>query len=320
MVSRQRFTDIAEGASIRIGRAYDNDVVIDDPYMAPHHVHLMRSVGAGWAVQDNGSVNGVFIECRGLRHKVTAEPITLTDDSIIHIGKTLLRVRQFDMAVVAERPLPTPLRHTWRWPLLVALATISIEMLSAWLGETGETKFSRYILIAITMVVTTLIWSTLWSIVSRIFSGHAQFERHLFIALCGILTLSVIDEIIGVSAYSLSTLVLFENQFIVNSLIAAATVFFHLRVIGPKRQLLKAYCVLLGAGLAIATTMVSKSESKANGQANYVRQLKPPIMQAVPSQPEVTFFAAAEKLKTKLDTARKEENPDGGMFNFDSDE
>ena len=320
VISRQRVADIAEGASIRIGRAYDNDVVIDDAYVAPHHLQLTRNAGVGWAVQDNDTLNGVFIERRGLSNKVTTAPVVLTDDSIIHIGKTLLRIRQFDMAVAAERPLPTPMRHTWRWPLLVALAAIGLEIVSAWLGETSETKLSRYILITLTMVVTTLIWSTLWSLVSRIFSGHAQFERHLFIALCGLLTLSVLDEIIGVSAYSLSTLVLAENQFIVNSLIAAATVFFHLRVVGPKRLALKAVSVLLVAGLAIATTMVGKSESKASGQANYVRQLKPPIMRVVPSQTDVAFFAAAEKLKTKLDTARKEEKPDGGMFNFDSDE
>ena len=42
VISRHRIADVAEGASIRIGRAYDNDVVIDDAYVAPHHLQLSR--------------------------------------------------------------------------------------------------------------------------------------------------------------------------------------------------------------------------------------------------------------------------------------
>ena len=36
VVARQR----CEGAEIRIGRAYDNDVIVDDPYVAPRHLRI----------------------------------------------------------------------------------------------------------------------------------------------------------------------------------------------------------------------------------------------------------------------------------------
>jgi len=44
------------------------------------------------------------------------------------------------------------------------------------------------------------------------------------------------------------------------------------------------------------------------------------MMRLIPAQTETAFFADAEKLKAKLDTARKEEKPDGGVFNFDFDD
>jgi len=320
VMSRQRIDETADTVPIRIGRAFDNDVVIDDPYIAPHHLVLARDHSAGWTVQDNGTVNGVFIENRGRNHKLAAAPATITDHSIIRIGKTILRIRRIDLPVAAERALPIPLRHTWRWPVLFAVSAITIEMLSAWLGETGEPKLSRYILTMLTMLATTLVWSTLWSLVSRIFSGQAQFERHLFIALSGLLAMSALDEIIGAGAFSFSSQLLVENQFIINWLIAAITIFFHLRVVGPTRLALKAASVLLISSLGIATTIVGKSESKSSGQANYLRQLKPPIMRLIPAKTENAFFADAEKLKAKLDSARKEEKPEGGVFNFDFDD
>ena len=320
VISRQRIDETTANVTIRVGRAFDNDVVIDDAYIAPCHMVLARDPSTGWTVQDNGTVNGVFIENRGRNRKLASEPVTIADDSIIRIGKTFLRIRRIDLAVAAERALPVPVRHAWRWPVLFAVAAITIEMLSAWFGETGESKLSRYILTIITMLATTLIWSTAWSLVSRIFSGQAQFERHLFIALSGLLAMSALDEMIGASAFAFSSQWLVENQFIFNWLIAAITLFFHLRLIGPAHLALKAASVLLISSLAIATTMVGKSEAKSSGQANYLRQLKPPMMRLIPAQTETAFFADAEKLKAKLDTARKEEKPDGGVFNFDFDD
>ena len=61
VISRQR-VDVAGGKQIRIGRAYDCDVVLDDAYVAPHHLSLALNETNQWTALDENTVNGVFVE------------------------------------------------------------------------------------------------------------------------------------------------------------------------------------------------------------------------------------------------------------------
>lgn len=44
----------------RIGRAADNDVVIDDPSVSSHHAEILRE-GNGYRLRDRGSTNGLYV-------------------------------------------------------------------------------------------------------------------------------------------------------------------------------------------------------------------------------------------------------------------
>ena len=50
------------GPEIRIGRGYDNDVVLDDPYVAPRHLRVFRGATGTLVAEDAGSANGLFTE------------------------------------------------------------------------------------------------------------------------------------------------------------------------------------------------------------------------------------------------------------------
>ena len=52
-----------------------------------------------------------------------------------------------------------------------------------WLNETRESQPSRYILPLLGVAMVVLVWTTGWAVLSRIFTGVAQFDRHLLIAL-----------------------------------------------------------------------------------------------------------------------------------------
>ncbi|MDR2969346.1 MAG: FHA domain-containing protein [Tannerellaceae bacterium] len=45
---------------IRIGKADDNDVVLDDPHVSRYHAHLIRQEGA-WLLEDLSSTNGTYV-------------------------------------------------------------------------------------------------------------------------------------------------------------------------------------------------------------------------------------------------------------------
>jgi hypothetical protein len=46
------------GDEASIGRGYDNDVIVDDPYVAAHHLRVFRDAAGKLIAQDLGSANG----------------------------------------------------------------------------------------------------------------------------------------------------------------------------------------------------------------------------------------------------------------------
>jgi len=47
------------GPSVAIGRAYDNDLIISDPHLSPHHAVLNDLGEQGWWLEDLNSKNGI---------------------------------------------------------------------------------------------------------------------------------------------------------------------------------------------------------------------------------------------------------------------
>ncbi len=77
--------------SVRIGRALDNDVVVEDLLVSRHHAMLARDEGAGgnWTVTDLGSDNGTFVNGRQIH---SSSPLQSRD--VLSVG-----FRRFRLAV-----------------------------------------------------------------------------------------------------------------------------------------------------------------------------------------------------------------------------
>jgi hypothetical protein len=296
------------GETVSIGRAYDNDVVVDDPYVAAHHVRIVRGQEGSVIAEDLGSLNGLY-SSDGRR----CERIVL-DDRPFRIGSTLIRVRAASHAVPEERVASPSARLA---PLVLALSCTLIgwELLSLWLGQTTEPKLSYYFWPAIALALLVTVWTTVWAVMSRIFSGQTRFMRHLAVALAGLIALAVFSNFTDYAAFALSSSVLIEYGYIITWLLVASLCFAHLLQIRPTHRVRKALTVAILAAIGIGATALAQSESRARaGQASYLRRLKPPIMRLTPPETQDAFFGAAADLKPKLDAARKHEPFDGGFF------
>jgi type III secretion system (T3SS) inner membrane Yop/YscD-like protein len=294
------------GPVIRIGRGYDNDVVIDDPYVAPRHLIVRRREDGALVAEDAGSANGMLAEPGGEKH----QRLVVDGARVIRIGRTRLRIRDTLHAVAPERVLRAPERL---WPAVLALTgtVLALQALTMWLGETVEPKLSRYAMTLLGLPLFILGWTSVWAILSRIFAGHAQFARHLFIALCGLLAVYLYDALIEYGAFAFSWASLAVYRYVGMWLIVAALCLFHLRAINPARLQLKGGVVAALAATAIAMQTLSQSEARSgyDGQS-YVRLLKPPAFRFASPRNENAFFDGVERLKGRLDRARKEESPD----------
>jgi FHA domain len=304
------------GPVVRIGRDYANDVVIDDPYVAPRHVRVMRD-GAGVLVaEDLGSANGLFGE-RGSRR---LGRVVLDGERLIRIGQSLLRIRDASHAVAPERLYAS---QTRLWPVLVILAAavIAIEAGMTWLGETAEPRMNAYLAPVQYISLFVIGWTVAWSVLSRVFSGRARFERNLLIALGGLLVFSLFDELVKASGYVLSWRDLTAYEYVGTWSVVAVVCFLHLRELGPTRLMLKGGIVTALLAVAIGMHILGQSEIRTVfDQQSYVRHLLPPALRLAAVRSETSFFADVAQLKGKLDRDRKEDLPAGASAAAGSDD
>jgi pSer/pThr/pTyr-binding forkhead associated (FHA) protein/DNA-binding CsgD family transcriptional regulator len=71
---------------IRIGRAGDNDVVLDDTLVSRYHAELRRDSSGRWELRDAGSANGIFVAGSRVDH------VTIDDPVRVELGEHTLHV------------------------------------------------------------------------------------------------------------------------------------------------------------------------------------------------------------------------------------
>ncbi|MCC6473457.1 MAG: FHA domain-containing protein [Burkholderiales bacterium] len=306
-----------EGPQVRIGRSYANDVVIDDPFVAAAHLRVFRDESGSLVAQDLGSANGLFAGHGGTR----AERLVLDGEQPIRIGRTYLRIRAAGHAVPAERALPVRV-YGGRMVVALAASIVAIETASQWLGDTREFQATRFVLPLLALVLLALAWTGMWSILSRVFTGQARFDRHLLVALAGLAALSVLTDLAGFGAFAFSLPALAIYEYAVIWICVAAACYFHLREMGRSRLPVKALAVGALAVVSIAAQTLVRSEGGASsGRQEYLRDLKPPFLRLVPAQREAAFFGRVEDLKAKLDEARAAAVPaDAGSSGQEAEE
>jgi len=160
----------------RIGRGYDNDVIVDDPYVAAQHLRVFRNETGQLVAEDMGSANGTFLD--GGTNRLAS--IIVDGKHPIRIGQTYLRVREFGHEVERER-LARPELRMLPIALTMALgaAVLGITALVMWLSQTTEFRASSYVTPLLGFIAGLLAWVGVWALMSRIFSGQSRFLRHL---------------------------------------------------------------------------------------------------------------------------------------------
>jgi hypothetical protein len=320
VLARHRVRCAAPGEEVHIGRAYDNDVIIDDPYVAARHVRIVRDEAGVLVAEDLGSANGLVAD----RDRRRVERAALDGGQPIQIGRTRLRVREADHAVEPER-ISRPRMRIWPLVLALAGAALGAEFLTMWLAQTTEQKPGEFIGPLLVLCVSVLAWTSAWAVMSRVFSGRARFERHLLIAVSGVLALTLFNELASYGAYALSLRGLVAYRDIFLWLLAGVICFLHLRQLSQSREIgrsrlkLKACAAAALALLGVGMQTLSQWQASANAdRESFLRGLKPPVLRLAGAQTESRFFDQVSKLRAELDRARTEQP--GQIWHYGSDE
>lgn len=299
------------GTEARIGRAYTNDVIVDDPYVAPEHLRLFRDEAGGLVVEDMGTANGVYLD--GSKQRLAR--VMVDGRQPIRIGQTYLRIREGSFAVEPERvgraerqALPMVLAA------ILSVALVAIDEVRTWLNQTSEVQPTTYLAPALGVVIAVLAWAGMWALLSRIFSGRSLFLRPLLITVTGGFAISLYNEIAQFSAYALSWTAPLTYSFGPIWLIVAVMCFLHLAKVGPPRPWLKGSIVAGLLVLAVAAQVLQLTEAFfRSGRQNTVRLLMPPALRIAPLRDEAAFFAEIGKLRSTIDADRAKAGPDDAV-------
>lgn len=295
---------------IRIGRAYDNDVILDDDYVAPRHALVDQdsssassntgSTGSKLMLHDLGSRNGVVKNGKRL------PSLVLTGDTVVRIGHTSLRVR------AAGFPVPPDIldrtMHGWEGALPgiagMVLAAIVALMLT-WLFDTRNFQVTLYLQALAGSVAGAVAWGGVWAFANRLFGRHARLGRHIFIIGSGAAALLVWELVSNGLAYAfaLDPLARYGSHGVI--VIAAGIIYFHLATVKPPLRLRFRWLCLLFAVVGSGLVLIANYQrTGAMADELYMGVLLPPSMRASPDHAIDDYIDRVESMKDKVDRER----------------
>jgi hypothetical protein len=296
VLQRQRI----DALPIRLGRGYDNDVIIDDDYAAPAHALAELDAAGRLVLRDRGTRNGIVH--RGKRYS----ELVLSGDTVARIGHTSIRVRP------ASFPVPPELLdrtfHGWEGVLPGAAGVLLaglVSLFARWLSDTQYFEFVRYFEALAWGLGAVLLWAGAWAFANRLFGRHARLGRHLFVAGCGLVALTAYILLGSTLGYAFSLEAFTHYASHVGTLLAAGMIYFHLCTIRPQnRRRYRWICAclaVLGSGLILVGNV---QRTGRFSDELYMWVQLPPGIRVSQDHGIDQFMREVEGMKEQLDRSR----------------
>jgi hypothetical protein len=305
-----------ETLPIRLGRSYDNDIILDDAHSAAAHAVVETDEHGQLVLRDLGSKNGTIY------HGKRQANVILGGNTVVRLGHTRLRVRAADFPVAVE--IADTTMHGWEGaaPATIGLVLIAVfTCLETWLSDVEPFALIRYLLVLASSLAAGLLWSGVWALANRLFGTHARLGRHLFILGSGLAVVGIWRAGSSVLAYAWSAETFTRYGNLVTLAIACGMLFFHLITIKPHhpRRFATTCSIMLlaGAGLMLMTNL--QGTGRASDEL-YMSVLLPPEVRHSEDRSVDQFMANAAKLKANTDAARARTVKDGAPETDDDDE
>lgn len=194
IIHQQRFAQ----DEITVGRGYQNDLRLDDPYICAHHMQINRDPLSGALLcQDLESINGTKIN-----HDICTMS-NLHDQDIITIGRTHLRIFDADAEVAPTLPLSDFEENiAWLNKKRIALGLTFIVFLFAaysnFIASFDEIKSSRLVLTTLGQLMLFSIWPLLVAGLSRLNKKESRLASQFSLLWLFLLLMEVFTFLRGV--------------------------------------------------------------------------------------------------------------------------
>ena len=318
---------------LTIGRSLDNDVVLTDPHVAPHHATIAPvasvaptdsidgTAGAGdltpaLAITAGDTRNGLGV---GRTRLAAGQSKTLADaagDIDLHFGRATLRLRLAGHALAPEQAMAAVVGHETGWlPTVgIAVAVLAFVLANTWI-ESDPEGFARALATSLlSAVFVGAVWCGLWALLSKTFTRQSHFGWHLRVFVIASLATLVLAVLPPLLAFSLSWPWIADFAFVAVYATVAAAIYFHLLAVEPgRRRLMRAMAVAgFVAGVAVSLWFNVQRTGRP-GEELYMNHLFPPQLRLARAVPVDRFVDALTPIQAVLDRKAKEQ------FGTDSD-
>jgi len=299
---------------VSAGRALDNDIVLDDAYIAAHHFRIDADE-RGVYVQVGETVNGLRADGRQL---ASGERAVVGDMPLrMEVGDSHLCLRLAHHPLPPEQPLRKP-RSFWHaaWPSIAAgLSVIAVLLFTTWLDADPDDVTRALGGVMVTMLVGAAVWCAGWSLVSKIFTRRSHFWWHVRVMLIGVLAVDLITAALHLVAFSFSLPIASDFTFVFTYAIIAAMLYFHVLGVEPRRpkRMRVAAVSMFVVGTALSFWFNQQNRDQI-GEELYMSHLFPPALRVAKPQDTTAFVKGLSSLKPTLDDkARKRDSSDDGI-------
>ena len=243
---------------VRIGRAIDCDLVLDDPHVAARHATLhWRDDGVH--VEPAATLNGVRL---GASVIAPGSAPLLPASGLLVLGATTLRVRLAGDVLAPEQRFidfhKIERSHAVQLAALIALAAIW-EGFIQWLTTVPGTPSSALAMSYLGAPALLMLWCAAWAIGSMLFQHRFAFWPHVRVALTWLLLGVVTEAVTEQVAFALSMPV-FEKLGRVLFVGAVAMMLWrHMGLLLPQRR--RAVAIAIGGAVAVSGCMLMVGRS-----------------------------------------------------------
>jgi len=292
---------------VRIGRALDNDVVLDDPRVAAHHLSVYPDEAGPLRFAVGETRNGIRLD--GKRYGSGSAGIW-PPRLALHLGETVLLARTAAETLPDEQPLARRTGSPLNLLLLTALFAYAAR--DAWLDQNQALSWWRMLLPPFTALALLLVvWTGGWSLVSKLFTKLLDGTRHLRIALIGLLLVIIGNETLARTAFAFNLPGLERYSAYFNFAAFAALAYAHLRAIAPARR----WRPLLWVGvpaLALAAAFGLQQYARSGNPAgnHFMTALYPPAWRVAAPRSLDDFIADSATVQSALDARAADPSED----------
>jgi len=293
-----------DGSSLQIGRALNNDLVVADPYICPHHLQLEFD-GDQVILRDLGSLNGSYLG----NSKTRLDSLSLSDGMTVHFGHSQLRLQsgmselQPTLRDGSRLGVLSGLGKPWVLPGMAVLALLALyasELLEdpgslGWLGIAERVSYP---------LIGVVAWAGFWALLNRVLAHRSLFTVHLAIAFAGVASLFAVSQLISFVGFALDwDQVVWWLNWLGRILILACVVFAHLSYFSqarPGRQtLLAGFTALLLFGIPAVGSFIEKTQFSNLPWLDPL--IRPPAYQLRQGASVGEFMQRAQSLRKRAD-------------------